>query len=399
VGTRHDELLDIAQLLVTTALTTDNDRAVAAAADRLGAAALADVVPYLQPAALTPNLLDVVKHEKFDLDALRDRAVEVSGVPPQPRQRLRRIDTRTIVSMALLLIAAITLVVGLSGMQWSEVSDAFASVNWWWVAFAVLVCQLARATGAVSTMGASTYPLPPGPTTAMQFAIAYINLAIPSSAARVAVNVRFLQRVGVPSGAAFAIGAVESAGGFVIQVLLLLLLPLTSDLDADFSSDLSAPSGIATAVLIVVGVALVAGAVLLLMPKLRAKLRELVRSAVSALHVLRSPAKVAMLLGANLAGQVLYAMAIGLTLRGFGEEVPLTTLVLINTLVTLFAGIMPVPGGIGVSEAGLVWGLTSVGIDESTALAVAITYRAASFYLPPVWGFFAFRSLTKRGFL
>jgi uncharacterized protein (TIRG00374 family) len=174
---------------------------------------------------------------------------------------------------------------------------------------------------------------------------------------------------------------------------------LTTDTNADFSLDVSAPSGIATVVLVVLGVVLVAGAVLLLSPKLRARVKDVVQSATSALRVLRSPSKVVMLFGANLVGQVLFALSISVTLRAFGEQVPLPTLVLINTLVTLFAGLMPVPGGIGVTEAALVWGLTAVGVDDSIALAVAITYRCASFYLPPIWGFVAYRRLTKRGYL
>ena len=43
----------------------------------------------------------------------------------------------------------------------------------------------------------SPAPLPLGPLVALQFAICYVNLAIPSTAARVAINVRFFQRFGV----------------------------------------------------------------------------------------------------------------------------------------------------------------------------------------------------------
>jgi uncharacterized membrane protein YbhN (UPF0104 family) len=398
-ATRRDELFDCAQLLVTTALVAGDDRAVAAATAALGAEELREVVPYVQPAALSPDLLARARADDFDLDAFREFVAARCDAPSPVRVRLRRVDRRALVSTALLLVASVTLISGLSGLEWSEVGDAFTTVDWWWVALAVVVAQLARATGALSTMGASTYPLPPGPTTAMQFAISYINLAIPSTAARVAVNVRYLQRVGVPSGAALAVGAVESAAGFVVQIALLLLLPLTSDLDVDLSSQLGEPSGAATVVLVVVGVVLLGGAICLFVPSIRSRVKDLVQSAAGALRVLRSPAKIALLLGANLVGQVLFAAAIGLTLRAFGEHVPLTTLVLINTLVTLFAGIMPVPGGIGVSEAGLVWGLTSVGVDDSVALAVAITYRCASFYLPPVWGYVAYRRLTNEGYL
>ena len=56
---------------------------------------------------------------------------------------------------------------------------------------------------------------------------------------------------------------------------------------------------------------------------------------------------------------------------------------------------MPVPGGIGVAEGGLTFGLVQAGVPEEVALAIAVMYRMASFYLPPIWGFFALRWLER----
>jgi uncharacterized protein (TIRG00374 family) len=96
---------------------------------------------------------------------------------------------------------------------------------------------------------------------------------------------------------------------------------------------------------------------------------------------------------------VLFAVALSACVRAFGEELPLSTLVLINTVVTLFAGLLPIPGGMGVSEAGLTLGLTSAGLPSSTAFAIALAYRFASFYLPPFWGYFCYRWLIKQRYL
>ena len=75
--------------------------------------------------------------------------------------------------------------------------------------------------------------------------------------------------------------------------------------------------------------------------------------------MLRSRTKLLQLFGGNLLSQVLFAVALGACAKAFGQEVPLSSLVLINTVVTLFAGLSPVPGGMGVSEAGLTLGLTT----------------------------------------
>jgi uncharacterized membrane protein YbhN (UPF0104 family) len=226
-----------------------------------------------------------------------------------------------------------------------------------------------------------------------------VNLAIPSSAARVAVNVRYFTRVGVPAAGALAIGALDSISGFVVQIALLLLLPLASDAGTNFDLDVTKPNGLATVLLIALGAVAVVVLALLASARLRTWLMRTARTAARTLRVLKSPSKVVMLFGGNLLTQVLFGIAVAATLRGFHEHAPLTTLILINTLVSLFAGLLPVPGGIGVSEAGLVWGFTSIGIAEPTALAIALAYRVVSFYLPPVWGYFTYQSLTKRGYL
>jgi glycosyltransferase 2 family protein len=59
------------------------------------------------------------------------------------------------------------------------------------------------------------------------------------------------------------------------------------------------------------------------------------------------------------------------------------------------AGLLPVPGGVGVVEGGLTLGLTGAGLPEEIAFAAALMYRVATFYLPPVWGFFALRWLER----
>ena len=73
--------------------------------------------------------------------------------------------------------------------------------------------------------------------------------------------------------------------------------------------------------------------------------------------------------------------------------------ILVNTLASLLAGVLPVPGGIGVMEAAIAGGLVAAGVPESTAVAAAILYRMVTFYLPPIWGAYAMRSLRQKGYV
>jgi uncharacterized membrane protein YbhN (UPF0104 family) len=49
-----------------------------------------------------------------------------------------------------------------------------------------------------------------------------------------------------------------------------------------------------------------------------------------------------------------------------------------------------------VVEGGLTFGLVAAGMPEEAAFAAVLLHRVATFYLPPVWGFVAFRRLQRQ---
>jgi uncharacterized protein (TIRG00374 family) len=106
-----------------------------------------------------------------------------------------------------------------------------------------------------------------------------------------------------------------------------------------------------------------------------------------------------MLFGGNLASEVLFALSLGAFARAMGTPVGLGELLVINISVGLLAGVIPIPGGVGVVEGGLAFGLVNAGMTEEAALAAVLLYRMASFYLPPIWGYPAFRWLQNNGHL
>ena len=105
------------------------------------------------------------------------------------------------------------------------------------------------------------------------------------------------------------------------------------------------------------------------------------------------------LFGGNLLSQTFFAITLGLCVEAFGHHVSLVNLLAINVMVSFFAGIMPVPGGIGVSEAGLTTCLVAAGVPQSDAISAVLVYRAVTYYLPPIWGFFATRWLRQHDYL
>jgi uncharacterized membrane protein YbhN (UPF0104 family) len=390
---------DRAQLLVTTATRVGVARAVDAAAASLGPRGLGVVLPYIQPAALTHATRRSLKRTGTDLDGLRERAAAAAGTEPPKLEPLRRVTWGSLLVVALLLFGAAAIFVALSNVGIESLLSEFENADSTWVWIALVVSLLAQPAEAFSTLGACPRPLPLGPVIGLQYAIRFIALAVPSSAARVALNVRFFQKAGLSTSPAIAVGLVDSVAGFVVQVFLMLTIWMAGFATLTLSTkglsiDVDSQMVIGIVILVVVLVA-----VAVLIPRVRRLIRPRLAEAGEALRVVRSPTKVAELLGGNLLAQVILAMVLGACLRAFGQHLSLADLILINTLASLLSGILPVPGGIGVMEAAIAYGLVAAGITETTAVAAAMLYRIVTFYLPPVWGAYAMRVLRRRGYI
>ena len=96
--------------------------------------------------------------------------------------------------------------------------------------------------GAVAHGSACPTPIPYAPTVALESGIKFVNLTVPSSAGRIAVNIRYLQKQGLSSTAAVAAGALDGVAGTIVEVILLLIiLPFVNlNLNVDAGGDVSA---------------------------------------------------------------------------------------------------------------------------------------------------------------
>ena len=352
LSTPADKLADQAQLLALGVVTSGPAVATTEASDALGHDDLVAVLPYLQDAALPPVVRSALRRDHIRLDQVRRDLGSQLDAPDIELTRVTRVTWKSLLNLALLAIAAYTVIGMLSGLDLRAFGRDLADANWWWLLAALIIGQLPRVANALSTTGSSPQPLPFGPTTALQFATCYVNLAVPSSAGRVAITTRFFQRFGVPPATALSAGVIDSVSELLIELVLFVTLFLLSDVDLGLSVDHDQLQGIATTALIVIAVVLVACLIAVAVPSMRKRVHGWRLEAHAAIQALRSPRKLLQLFGGNLLSQILFALTLGACVRAFGEEVPLTSLILINTVVSLFAGLLPVPGGVGVTEAG-----------------------------------------------
>jgi uncharacterized membrane protein YbhN (UPF0104 family) len=414
-----DIAADRAHVLVTTALAAGPQRAASAAVAALGADPLPQVLALLQPAAFERPTRHAVAAQDWDLEDLRKACAEGAGVELPKLAQLRRVSLQSIGVVVLVALVAYAIISSLADVGLANLIDEFKAADLAWLAAALALSPVIPMAEAVATLGASFRPLRFGPVLMLEYAIQFIALAVPSSAARLALDVRFFGRNGIEGGGALSIGVIASVCGFVTQVLLVLVISLsglasldlggsastTTSSTSDSSSSGGHPLLVLTAALVVAGVVVTLAvpkyrtAVRLAVPRYRAMLGSQASSARRALRVLRSPAKVVMIFAGNLGAQLLQAIILGLCLRAFGHHATMAELLLVNTLASLFAGFMPVPGGMGVAEAAYTAGLVALGVPNTTALSTAIAFRMVTYYLPPIWGAIAMRWLRQHSYL
>ena len=395
---------DRAQLLVATALTVGVERAVKAAHTALGDDAIAAVLPYLQSAALSWQTRRSLSDVDWKLEALRAEAARAAGVDVPRLEQLRRVTVGSILMVVVIGLVAWAVISAIANVGLQNLIEEFQAANIAWLVAALVVVPLVGVPQAFGTIGSCIRPIRFGPVLALQWAIAFIALAVPSSAARIALEIRFFGRLGLSSASAVAVGAIDSVSGFIVEVSLIALILLSGVASLHLHGADGAAITFSGKWLLVGAVALaIFVTVVIAIPKLR---RMLVGKAVAvkqdigdSLGVFRSPAKIVMIFGGNLAAVLLYAVVLGLCVEAFGHHLAFADLILTYALVTIFAGFMPVPGGMGVAEAGYTAVLVALGLPHTAALSVAMTFRLATYYLPPIWGGFAMGWLRRHEYI
>lgn len=93
----------------------------------------------------------------------------------------------------------------------------------------------------------------------------------------------------------------------------------------------------------------------------------------------------------------LEGLALWVTLRGFGEDTPVSIACFFYATSTLAGAIVPVPGGLGVTEEALEGQLTALGhVGHSTATSAMILVRFATLWFAVLVGFSALSILRVR---
>jgi undecaprenyl-diphosphatase len=388
--------LDVAEVLATTAIAVGPKRAVDAAVAALGPTALVPALPLLQPLALSSKTRRLYRRREHHgaLDQLRDTAADAVGVAHVQLEPLARVHVRTILMLVGLLFA-INLLIPQFG-EFHQTLTAARHADAIWLVFAVVTGFSTFAAAALSLSGAVLAPLAFGRTFVTQLASSFTNKITPAGLGGAGVNVRYLQRSGVSREDAIGAVALNGTTGLVVHVLALVLSAVL--LGNVGIGHVHLPNGWTVLVVLVVVLALL-GAVMETSFGRKRIVKPTERTARDLVAVLRQPRKAAQLLGGSLLVMVSYVVALGFALMAFHAHASWLRVTTVYLGGSAVASAAPTPGKVGAVEAALIAGLTGVGVASAPAVAGVLAFRLATFWLPIIPGWLAFRSLTNRQLL
>jgi uncharacterized membrane protein YbhN (UPF0104 family) len=392
--------VDVAQALAITAPLAGVERAVAAAHSALGSDRLGEALAWLQGPVigpLTQALLDEHGGEDTLLEALRSNAATACGVEAPELRQLTRVNPRRILMAvgALVGVGVLLSRVGDPVEFWHAIQDA----TWGYVLLAFVLGVGTDVAFAFAFMGTVPVRVPVWPAIELQSSLSFANLAVPVGA-DAAMKIRFLQKHGMDVSEAVATGGLLSTISEVLVQLVLFGIAVLLAPDAIDFGEIDTRQAVVIA-LVIIFVLGIGAALVFAVRKIRdAVIPPLVRAARAAYETVKTPSRIALMLGGNIAAQCLYAASLLACLAAFGHPVSFWTLLALNIGISLIASLVPVPGGgTAVSAIGMTGFLVALGVPSAAATGAVLSHQLAVSYLPAIPGWFASNDLARRGAL
>ena len=388
--TELNQSIDIAQMLVLTALAVGPERALEAGRRCVGEETLIACAPVIQKPVLPASINQRLRRSDL-LSELRAALVGDSEAETAPTADLQRFRPRTIFTIAVAFIA-VFIVVG--SLNFSDIVTTVKSANpWWMLASAVLAC-LIWVGSAVPLVALSPEKLSLRETLIAQVAASIITIVAPAGVGPAALNLRYLRKRRVPTAMAVTTVTLMQISQALITIILLLIVMVI----AGSSLSVSVPYG---TILGVVAVVMVAVGVIVAVPKVRRWIWSKIQPTWQQVYprllwIIGQPRRLAAVLGGNLLMNIGYVGSFWTALLAMGGSLNFSTVSITYLTANAAGSFIPSPGGIGTVETALTSGLTVAGISSSVAIATALLYRLVTFYGRIPFGWLAMKYMEKK---
>jgi len=394
------ELLDadVAELVASLAIEVGATRSVDSAIRVIGTEAVGAALPLLQPNALSGATRTALKEHAGLLGELQTTVADRCSIAQPHYEQLERVSGKRIFTVVML--AAVTYFLLPQLVDLPGIFREIAHATWLWLPPAIVLSAVTYVGAAMSMLGAVPDRIRSIPTFVAQVGSSFTNKIAPAGMGGMALNLRYLQKAGVDSAVAASSVGLNSVGGLVVHVTLLVIFALWSGRSAFDSFHLPDWHIFAYGVAAVVVLAVVAFSIRSVRTLLLSRVMPLLRRSAGGVHqIVRRPGKLTLLLGGSAVVTLSYVVCLYLCMRGFGGHLPFATLGAVYLTGAAIATAAPTPGGLGALEAAVIAGLVAAGVDKEVAVPAVFLFRLVTFWLPILPGYVCFRWLRREDFV
>ena len=388
--TELNQSIDIAQMLVLTALAVGPERALEAGRRCVGEDTLIACAPVIQKPVLPAEINQRLRRSDL-LGELRAALVGDSEAETAHTADLQRFRPRTIFTIAVAFIA-VFIVVG--SLNFSDIVTTVKSANLWWMLASALLACLIWVGSAVPLVALSPEKLSLRETLVAQVAASIITIVAPAGVGPAALNLRYLRKRRIPTAMAVTTVTLMQISQALVTIILLLLVMVI----AGSSLSVSVPYG---TILGVVAVVMVAVGIIVAVPKVRRWIWSKIQPTWQQVYprllwIIGQPRRLAAVVGGNLLMNIGYVGSFWTALLAMGGSLNFSTVSITYLTANAAGSFIPSPGGIGTVETALTSGLTVAGISSSVAIATALLYRLVTFYGRIPFGWLAMKYMEKK---
>lgn len=298
----------------------------------------------------------------------------------------------------LLLVAVVVLLIYVIVPQLGTFHSSLAAlrhIDATWAGLAALLYLLTAPASGVLYTCLSLRRLPYGRTVTVQYGSSFANRLLPAGLGALGVGYFYLRKQRLNDASAIAVVTLNNALGLVGHIALLMFLAVMMPHVLSDGLHHLHVNWVDIAVL----VAVVAGLVILylmLSRKVRSITDVVKRTLRQVVNYRRHKLRVAAAFVTSIILTLLYSSSLWASGQALGADFTVAQAVVILAVGVGIGAAVPLPGGLGGAEAGLVAGLLAFGQSPELAIAVAILYRLATYWLGFVVGAAAFMVCRQR---
>lgn len=298
-------------------------------------------------------------------------------------------SSRTTQVITMVLVVGLVVYIVSRTIKPEEFKQAFAHMNPWWFAVALLVGTISWVGAAITMSVFTPIKVPFKDVLLVQVASSFVGVVAPSGLGSFALSVRFLVKQKMDTAQAVATMVLMELAQFITSAVLVLGAAFFVGIHPDIKIKWDVVGWILTGIVVVVFVVLaIKKAREWVIQKVLAVWKRVRPQAIWALH---HPRQLSIAIGGSVLQTASFAGAFMCSLLAFGVKVDFLKVAAAYLVANTLGSMIPVPGGVGSIEATLTVGMTAIGVSAAVALSAAVVFRLATFYLQIPIGWVAFQ--------